>query len=409
MSSALIVIVAAAQALTAPAVEASAAPAVSAEASAAPAVSVEASAAPAVSAEASAAPAADAAAPARDPAAGAPGVEITIAAPSPEAAVAVREDLEELLARHGVTARYRRVAAVDRDEVLRPSAESPCALACIWLDLGGSVAGRAFVYISATASDQVVIRSLPLPSGVDEVAREEVAQIVATSVEALQAGRPLPSAASPTDAAIAKTTRAPPPTTPAAPAAADTGLWIAAGLGAGAAHEGAQAVALPTAGLSLLLGPEGRRWSPALWLTVGAFSSDASSDLVAVRFRGGELAALAAVGTTLGARVVARVGLGPGLELRQATPAVSGGAPRGVQLDDPRIVPTFYVRAAARFEVRLFGRVGLFASAACDVRVVSERYTVNHDGVTEGIFQPDFLRPSLLIGVDATLAGEGRP
>jgi hypothetical protein len=380
VSPALIVIVAAAQALT-------------------PA---------AVSAEASPAPPAGAAAPARDPAAGGPGVEITLAAPSPEAAVAVREDLEELLARHGVTARYRRVAAVDRQEVLRPSAESPCALACIWIDLGGSVAGRAFVYISATASDQVVIRSLPLPSGVDEVAREEVSHIVASSVEALQAGRPLPSAASPTDAAVAKTTRAPPPPTPAAPAA--TGLWIAAGLGAGAAHEGAQELALPTAGLSLLLGPEGRRGSPALWLTVGAFSSDASSDPVAVRFRGGELAALAAVGTSVGARGFARVGLGPGLELRQATPALSGaGATSGVQLDDPRIDPTFFVRAAARFEVRLFGRVGLFASAACDARVVSERYTVNHDGVTEGMFQPDFLRPSVLIGVDATLAGEGLP
>ncbi len=340
------------------------------------------------------------------------GVEIAIAAASPEAAKAVREDLEDLLAREGIAARYRSLAAVDRDEVLRPSSESPCALACIWIDLGVATSGRAFVYISATASEQVVIRSLSLPSGVDEVAREEVSHIVASSVEALEAGRPLPAVAERDDResrenrTIDKTTRA--PTSPATPVA--PGLWVAAGLGAGAAHEGASELALPTASVSLLLGSEGRRGAPALWLTLGAFSSDATSDPVALHFRGGELAALAAVGTRVGARAFARVGLGPGLELRQATPTFSTGASTsGVQLDDARVDPTLFVRAAARFEVRLFGRVGLFASAACDARVVSRRYTVDRDGVTQAMFQPDFLRPSVLLGVDTTLAGAERP
>ncbi len=335
------------------------------------------------------------------------GVEIAIAAALPEAASAVREDLEDLLARRGITARYRRLAAVDRDEVLRPSSESPCALACIWIDLGVARAGRALVYISATASDQVVVRSLPLPSGVDEVAREEVSHIVASSVEALQAGLPLPVVAERADAAIAKTTRAPPPRAPVvAPVAG--GLWASAGLGAGAAHEGASAFALPTASLSLLVGLAHRRASPALWLALGAFSSEASGDDVTVRFRGGELAALASAGTAVGKRVVARLGVGPGLELRQATPALANGA-SGVTLDDARVDPTFFVRAAARFEVRLFDRVGLFASAACDARVVSRRYTIDHDGVTQAMFEPDVLRPSILLGVDAYLTGEGRP
>jgi hypothetical protein len=336
------------------------------------------------------------------------GVEIAIAAAPPDAATAVREDLEDLLARRGVTARYRRLSAVDRDEVLRPSSESPCTLACIWIDLGVATAGRALVYVSATASDQVVVRSLPLPSGVDEVAREEVSHIVASSVEALQAGLPLPVVAERADAAIAKTTRPPPPRAPVvAPAA---GLWASAGLGAGAAHEGASAFALPTASLSLLVGLSHRRAAPALWLALGAFSSDASSDDVTLHFRGGELAALASVGTAVGRRAVARLGVGPGLELRQATPALAnGGATSGVTLDDARIDPTFFVRAAARLEVRLFDRVGLFASAACDARVVSRRYTIDHDGVTQAMFEPDVLRPSILLGVDAYLTGEGRP
>lgn len=340
--------------------------------------------------------------------AGTTDVEIAIAAASPGAAAAVREDLEDLLSRRGLAARYRTLAAVDRDEVLRPPRVAPCALACIWVDLGVAKAGRAFVYISATVSEQVVVRQLPLPSGVDEVAREEVSHIVATSVEALQAGRPLPVAPSKADGALVRTSPLPPP----APAAPAQSLWLAAGVGAGVAHEGATQLALPMAALSFVIAAESRRLVPALWLTADAFSSDASGDAVALRFRGGELAALGAIGTRptswRARRVAARFGLGPGFEIRETTPTVSSGA-TSVAVDAARVDPSVFVRAAARLEVGLFGAVGLFVAAACDARVLSHRYTVDHAGTTEALFQPDFLRPSLVVGLDARLAGEDAP
>jgi hypothetical protein len=334
-------------------------------------------------------------------------VEIAIAAPAPEAATAVRVDLEDLLARRGLAARYRRLAAIDRDEVLRPASEAPCALACIWVDLGVSKPARAFVYISATASEQVVIRSLPLPAGVDEVAREEVAHIVATSVEALQAGRPLPIAASPSDAALAKTVRAPAP-----PAPSQRTLWLA-GVGGGVAHEGASQLALPVASLSLLAGSQGRALAPAVWVALGLFSSETAGDPVALRFHGGEVAALAAVGTRASdegrpRRVVARLGLGPGLELREATPLAANGA-TGVAVDGARWDASVLVRAAARLEVRLSDAVGIFFAAACDARVVSRRYTIERDGMTEPLFQPDVLRPSIVVGLDARFSAEAAP
>jgi hypothetical protein len=336
-------------------------------------------------------------------------VEIALAAVAPEAATAVRVDLEDLLARRGLAARYRRVATVDRDEVLRPASEAPCALACIWIDLGVAKPARALVYISATASEQVVIRSLPLPSGVDEVAREEVAHIVATSVEALQAGRPLPAATSASDVPfpLVKTVRAPPPAAPAPHT-----LWLA-GVGGGVAHEGGSQVALPVASLSLLVGSERRALAPALWVALGMFSSDATGESVALRFHGGELAALAAVGTRAAdeggrRRVVARLGLGPGLELREALPSAADGA-SGVAVDAARWDATAFVRAAARLEVRLFDGVGLFVAAACDARVVSHRYTVERDGMTAPLFQPDLLRPSIVVGLDARLSAEATP
>jgi hypothetical protein len=336
-------------------------------------------------------------------------VEIAIAATTPEAATSVREDLQDLLSRRGVAARYRSLEAIDRDEVLRPASEAPCALACVWIDLGVAKPARAFVYISATASAEVVIRSLPLPSGVDEVAREEVSHIVASSVEALQAGRPLPAATNAADVSLAKIPRAAPPP-PEAPRAA----WLAAGVGAGAAHEGASQAALPVASLSLVVASRNHRLAPALWLAAGAFSRDAAGDSVALRFHGGELAAMGAVGTGAGAagpgRVVARLGFGPGLELREATATAMPTSTSDVTPDAARLDASFFLRAAARLEVALAGPVGLFVAAACDARVVSHRYTVQRDdGTTSALFQPDFLRPSIVVGLDARLGGEVAP
>jgi len=165
--------------------------------------------------------------------------------------------------------------------------------------------------------------------------------------------------------------------------------------------------------LSMLIGPEGRRAAPALWVQVAGFSSDASGDAatpVALRFRGGELAVLGAVGTSTGGHVAARIGLGPGFEMRQTTPTLAmGGASSGVALDDARFDPAVFVRAAARFEVPITARVGLFAVAACDARLVNARYLVDRAGGQAVLYAPDRFRPSVVVGVEALFTGGGAP
>jgi hypothetical protein len=328
-------------------------------------------------------------------------VEIAIAAAAPDAAPAVRADLRELLARLDVSARYREIGAVDRNEVLRPPSEAPCSLACVWLDLGVGAPGAAIVYISATASQQVVIRRLPLAAGIDEVAREEVAHIVASSIEALRAGRPLPvgGAGAGANVAVVSTTPA------AAPAPATPTVLL--GIGVGAAREAASHVALPTLGLSLLVAADDRHLSPALWLEADGGASEMTGAPVGLRLRGGELTALGALATRPGAPVVARFGLGLGAELVEMTPLLDDPAAPGVNLGGSRVQPGAFARAAARLEVRAWERVGVFVAAACDARFVVHRYMIERDGAPQVLYEPQRFRPWVVLGLDAVLEGGG--
>jgi hypothetical protein len=339
--------------------------------------------------------------------AGATPVEIAIAAPAPDAVAAVRADLRELLARFDVDARYREIGAVDRTEVLRPPAEAPCSLACVWLDLGVSAPGLAIVYISATASEQVVIRRMPIAAGFDEVAREEVSHIVASSIEALHAGRPLPTGgvgAAAGTAVVVSTAPSPPPPPPSS-----LSRTVLLGLGAGVAREAAAHAALPTLGLSLVVGANERPASPALWLQADGGQSDVAGSPVGLRLRGGDLAALVALAAKPSAHVLARVGLGLGVELVGMTPRLEDSTATGVRLDAAHLQPAAFARAAARLEVRAGERVGIFVAAACDARFVLHRYMIERDGATQVLYEPERFRPWLVVGLDAVLGGGGAP
>ena len=270
--------------------------------------------------------------------------------------------------------------------------EAPCALACLWIDLGVAKPTRALVYISATASEQVVIRSLPLPAGVDEVAREEVAHIVASSVEALQAGRPLPVATNAADAPLAKAVRAPAP--PVAPEAPRT-LWLV-GVGGGAAHEsGAAHVAMPLVGASAGSSDgRSRSLSPALWLSRWAPRGDRRAGRSGSRcgFCSGELAALGAVGTRADGwrrapprRRAPRPRARPRAALGDAV-VDTGERRQPHRRRRARRSRSVLGRAAARLEVRLFDSAWacLVSAAACDARLVSHRYIIDRDGVDRG-------------------------
>jgi len=61
----------------------------------------------------------------------------------------------------------------------------------VWIDLAVAKVDRVLVYLSGADRGRILQRTVMLPNGLDEVAREEVAAIVASSVDTLRTGGPL--------------------------------------------------------------------------------------------------------------------------------------------------------------------------------------------------------------------------
>jgi len=91
----------------------------------------------------------------------------------------------ELLDGLDVEVRPARADAIDPRDVVEPPADPEPALARVWIAPGETA---AVVYLADAPWERVLVRRVPLPGGLDEVAREQLAQIVHTAVEALQAG-----------------------------------------------------------------------------------------------------------------------------------------------------------------------------------------------------------------------------
>ena len=215
--------------------------------------------------------------------------------------------------------------AVDRDEVLRPAAQSPCSLACIWIDLG--VARRAAR--SSASRRRRPIRSSSARCRCRTASTRWRARRSRTSSRR-RSRRCRPAVRwrrrARRDAVVAKVEPAPPRRP--APAARRT-----RGLGGPGRGGGARVAPITSRcrrwAVAARRRPRARALAPALWLQGAGFASDAGGDPVALRFRGGELAALGAIGTSPhGAR---RRAPRPGRRRRAARDDAvpgAGGAPR---------------------------------------------------------------------------------
>ena len=118
-------------------------------------------------------------------ASGAARVEVTLAADA-EAEHLLAPVLSELVERLSLELSLRTVDAIDPFSIVNPASAPAPALARVFID--AKRGDLALLYLVDAPWQRVLVRRVPLAHGLDEVAREELAHIVESSVQAMAAG-----------------------------------------------------------------------------------------------------------------------------------------------------------------------------------------------------------------------------
>lgn len=320
-------------------------------------------------------------------------VQVIIAARQPAQATALRDNLLELFGRMDAIAWYRDARAIDPEQLIGGGATPdnvPAALAYVWIDVGVARPDRALVYLAGADRQHVLQRTVVLGNGFDEVAREEVSQIVASAVDTLRAGAPL-RAAKVDDVLL--TAPAPKPRHP----------WLTLGATGAAERWSDEQSAVPAFGLSAVLGRSSERFQPALWLTASYHSTTTTGPAVALALRGGSLALVALPGIRLGRWTALRAGIGAGLDLLSVKPTLGEGQAVVVRLDPPRWVTAPFARAAARLDLDLGSALLAFLAVTGDVVLNQDRYVVDHNGTAQAVYESSRFRPAVLVGIEGRI------
>jgi hypothetical protein len=319
-----------------------------------------------------------------------PRAEITLVGPAPGSA-AVKEVTSELLAREKIDVSWAGRASFRPEDIFEAPAGKDATIS-VWIDLSSE--GQARLYFRDCRSDRFFLRSLPISrgSGVDELAKEEIAHVVANAVSALGKGGGETLTRSEARTAL----QVPDPPAPARPA------WHAsAALVMGAqlfAHELAL-VAKPSALLAVAYRLPGLRAS-ALggWASLGyQLPADYRGSLVGAEVRSTGWRAGVFGRSELTHRLALGLGAGGGMELIRYSPQSRSEriavAPAG----------SFDVLAftcLASFEVRLVGGMALALQLSGDVLLDNVHFDLKTgDGPVAQVIRLYSFRPGAALGV----------
>jgi hypothetical protein len=324
----------------------------------------------------------------------APSVDVFLACPGDAAA-----RIEAAAGGAERSFRWVPVARVDPGDVLRRPAVD-AAPSRVWIDCGPG--DRVRLAFADPTSERFLVRDVPAPRGLDEVALETLAQVIDSSLSALES-----DAAAALDRAQVTSVLAPPEPAPAAfearpeaPAPWTKARWRA-GIAAFYAVEafGAGPVFQHGPGLAAGVGRAVGAWNAGAWMSAQIALPElletsligARLDVVALR-GGAEVARAVAGRVALGARVGAGADV-VHVSARQG----SGGATAELAPDRTSVA------AVAQAAVTIAGRVGsvitLSGAAIADVDLASRHYDVAVGGATVRAFTPWPVRPGLVAGL----------
>ena len=320
---------------------------------------------------------------------------ITLLGPAPEVA-AVQEVTTELLARERVEISWATRASFAPQDIFERGPATDDATIAVWIDL--SEPEQARLYFRHSRADRFFLRSLLLPQGIDEMAKEEIAHIVANAVLAL--GKGAGDALTRTEARTALQVAPAPAAARVAPAGRAVqgsvslligGLRLAGDLPLVTQASALLAVThrLPGAHTSALGG----------WGSFGYYQLDAEihAGLLGMELRGMALRAGLLWTNDLSRRLALRLAVGGGADRIYYVPHVQGIVPAPAD--------SFYVPALsfwAGLDVRLVGGLALTVHLCADAMLEKVHFDI-HDIQGSGppfrVFELDTFRPAAGVGL----------
>ena len=298
----------------------------------------------------------------------------------------------------------------DEDEPFQAGA-APAGSIQLWIDVSRPEEARLAV---RDHQDRFVVRRIPLASGLDEVGREEIGEIVRSAVLAVRASPSDTLSRAEAQAAVSswppraaaaraaqRHVQAPAlpvvATSPRSTPAAHPGSRATFDIGAVAALR-AFSSRIPVVGEIGIVGAVGGSWPVSLWaeatyrLPAADLDPAVGVEVRALSLRGGLAVAVPGSG-----RVGFRVGAGAGIERTSFSPQPTGGqvdlAPGGSFL-------VFTGRALAGMELRVAAHLGVGLTAFCDVEATNVHYDLRApDGAARQVLTPFRLQPGMTLSV----------
>lgn len=288
------------------------------------------------------------------------GVVVRVAGPD-DAPTSACARIDELVAVHDVALECESDTSIDARVVVAWTQPGDRALARVWIDLHGDA--DATVYLLDVRSERILVRRVPKEGGVDEVVLEQLGQIVATSVEALQQGAVIGLARADAVAAWAvpapAPTPAPPRPQPTAPVRREQPLVLELAIGWQLAAWSRQPSLLHGPVLAIAAADRRTRLRPGAMLAAQlVVPTGFSHPLVDATIDGWTMRAWARLDPRLGHGALAlRTALGVGVDVLRTRPragAIAGAVPH-VRLWDAHAV--------------LSGSIGLDIAASTSLHV----------------------------------------
>jgi hypothetical protein len=331
-------------------------------------------------------------------------VEITITGDGRDT-LALEQLVRELVASLPIELEWSVSPAIDPRQVLARRVDDRHVLVRAWVDVSDTK--RAKIYVANGGSERFIVRFVPEPNGYDAVAREALGQIIESSIAAFVASS---DAGIPRDDALRDVAHEEPAVVPEAPKPRpspaprpsprfDVGVAYRGALldGAPVAQHGVDGVV----GLAL---PGGRVARFASWANVG-YRAPATWDGPNIGVSVSGVAARIAAGVELDVtqRFSVRVLAGGGLDVVFIDP-VPVTAATSAASSTTDVVPI--LTSMATGQVRLGGRMALFAGLGCDFDLSRPRYDVAREQGLTPAWTPWVARPTVLAGI---LVGFGGP